>query len=544
MESKDTIADHWGKGDVYALIMSALEKAGKSPDALTVEDLAPIDHFHARGFSATVDLADRLPIKPDHHILDIGCGIGGPARYIAARFQCRVSGIDITPAFVESGNKLTSLLGMENQVTIEQGDGQRLPYSDSVFDGAYTQHVTMNVADRAQFFGEAHRVLKPGAFFALTEHGLGPTGNPHYPYHGQWMAAAPIWRRHQKHAPFWRRPALRMFSSRAREVLRAGLSSAAWVTVDDTGARHKAANGFCTQVGNAHFAWFGTTASKSRLNFLHLLRAGHSDYVINTEALDYMRQRALSSPVIARLAEHPQRFFTSQVAWTAHLDRLGISALEVNPDPVMVATEGALWGSVKSHGFLPDTVIVSDDAGQFNVGPHGLCWVHAERLVHKLDTFTDEQRKAQRRTRALIWRFYRDLKTYRQHPTPQRKAALRARFDRIFTRKTGFVTLDRLLARLHANKHELLMVLDRPEIPLHTNGSENDVRCQVTKRKVSGGTRSDTGRDCRDAFLGLSKTCAKLVFAFWDYLGSRLAVPNQPEVPYLPAIVRHRCATA
>ena len=122
--------------------------------------------------------------------------------------------------------------------------------------------------------------------------------------------------------------------------------------------------------------------------------------------------------------------------------------------------------------------------------------------------------------------------------------ALRARFDRIFTRKTGFVTLDRLLARLHANKHELLMVLDRPEIPLHTNGSENDIRCQVTKRKVSGGTRSDTGRDCRDAFLGLSKTCAKLGFAFWDYLGSRLAVPNQPEVPYLPAIVRHRCATA
>ena len=154
------------------------------------------------------------------------------------------------------------------------------------------------------------------------------------------------------------------FLAENREVLRAGLSSAAWVTVDDTGARHKAANGFCTQIGNAHFVWFGTTASKSRLNFLHLLRAGHSDYVINTEALDYMRQRALSSPVIARLAEHPQRFFTSQVAWTAHLDRLGISALEVNPDPVMVATEGALWGSVKSHGFLPDTVIVSDDAGR------------------------------------------------------------------------------------------------------------------------------------------------------------------------------------
>jgi Transposase IS66 family len=334
------------------------------------------------------------------------------------------------------------------------------------------------------------------------------------------------------------------FLDEVRDVLRAGLSSATWITVDDTGARHKAANGFCTQIGNAHFAWFGTTDSKSRSNFLDLLRAGHADYVINAEALAYMRQRALAGPLIARLAEHPNQVFTNQAAWTAHLDRLGILALKVNPDPVMVATEGALWGSVKAHGFLPNTVIVSDDAGQFNVGRHGLCWVHAERLIHKLDTFTDEQREAQNRTRELIWSFYRDLKAYRQNPGRQRKATLRARFDRIFTRKTGFVTLDRLLARLHDNKRELLMVLDRPEIPLHTNGSENDVRCQVTKRKVSGGTRSDIGRDCRDAFLALNKTCIKLGIAFWDYLGSRLAVPNQPDVPYLPAIVRHRCATA
>jgi len=94
---------------------------------------------------------------------------------------------------------------------------------------------------------------------------------------------------------------------------------------------------------------------------------------------------------------------------------------------------------------------------------------------------------------------------YRGASTKRRKAVLRARFDRIFTRKTGFVTLDRVLARLHANKPELLMVLNRPEIPLHTNGSENDVRCHVSRLKVSGGTRSDVGRDCRDAFLGLAR---------------------------------------
>ena len=330
------------------------------------------------------------------------------------------------------------------------------------------------------------------------------------------------------------------FLTEARDVLRAGLSSAAWITVDDTGARHKATNGFCTQIGNAHFAWFGTTAFKSRLNFLELLRAGHNDYVLNAEAPAYMRERALASHVIARLIDHPDRHFADQKVWNTHLERLGISALKVNPDPVMVATEGALWGSIKAHGFLPSTVIVSYDAGQFNVGLHGLCWVHTERLVHKLDTFTDENRAAQASVRELIWNLYRDLKAYRCAPTRQRKAALRARFDRIFTRNTGFVTLDRLLARLHANKAELLMVLDRPEIPLHTNGSENDIRCHVTRRKLSGGTRTDTGRECRDAFLGIVKTCAKLQIAFWDYLGARLAVPAAPIVPALPQLVLER----
>ena len=326
-------------------------------------------------------------------------------------------------------------------------------------------------------------------------------------------------------------------------MLRAGLATAAWVTVDDTGARHKGANGICTQIGNDHFTWFGTTVSKSRRNFLDLLRAGHADYVVNTAALAYMRRRALAGPVITRLAAHADRTFADAAAWQAHLEQLGIAALDVTPDPVRIATEGALWGSVTAHGFLPDTVIVSDDAGQFDVGRHGLCWIHAERLVHKLDTFTDHHRIAQQRIRALIWWFYADLKAYRRDPTPRRKAALRARFDRIFKRRTGFVTLDRLLQRLHANKPELLIVLDRPESPLHTNGSENDIRCHVTRRKVSGGTRSDAGRDCRDAFLGLAKTCAKLGIAFWDYLGARLAVPDQPDIPYLPYLVRIRCAS-
>ena len=325
------------------------------------------------------------------------------------------------------------------------------------------------------------------------------------------------------------------FLAEAQAVLQAGLSNAPWVTVDDTGARHKGSNGYCTQIGNDRFTWFSTTGSKSRVNFLELLRAGSSAYVLNEAAFAYMRERALPATLIARLAQDGARRFTDKAAWQAYLDDLNLAAHSANANAALIATEGALWGAV--HGLLNGTVIISDDAGQFNVGEHGLCWVHAERLVHKLDTFTEAQRQAQAMVRRLIWRFYRALKAYRRHPSATRKATLRARFDRIFARKTGFVVLDRLLKRLHANKAELLKVLDHPEIPLHTNGSENDIRCHVTKRKISGGTRSDIGRDCRDAFLGLSKTCAKLGISFADYLGARLNVPGAPPVPPLAQLV-------
>ncbi len=158
-------------------------------------------------------------------------------------------------------------------------------------------------------------------------------------------------------------------------------------------------------------------------------------------------------------------------------------------------------------------------------------WVHAERLVHKLVPATPNQRRAVAFVRHLIWWFYGDLKLYQRAPCPRRAAALRARFDRIFKRRTGYVMLDRLLARLHRRKHELLRVLDRPEIPLNTNGSENDIRAFVTKRKISGGTVSDAGRDARDVLLGLMKTCMKLGVPFFAYLGDRLGIPAEAPVP-------------
>jgi hypothetical protein len=331
-------------------------------------------------------------------------------------------------------------------------------------------------------------------------------------------------------------------------VLQAGLATARWVTVDDTGARHARQDVVTTQIGDDRFTAFRTGRSKSREAFLSTLRAGDERYVISEAALAYMRGRALAGPVVALLAAHPAEVFADEAAWRAHLAALGIDRLKVTPDPVRLATEGALWGAIRARGLLPETVIVSDDAGQFRVGGHALCWVHAERPVHKLVPATEEQRRAVELTRTLIWWFYADLKAWRREPCPRRAAALRARFDRLFTRRTGYVVLDRLLARLHRRKAALLRVLERPvdprcgSTPLHTNGSENDIRACVTKRKISGGTMSEAGRRVRDALLGLMKTCRKLGVSFWRYLGNRLCVPDAEPIPPLPGLVRQAAA--
>jgi hypothetical protein len=141
---------------------------------------------------------------------------------------------------------------------------------------------------------------------------------------------------------------------------------------------------------------------------------------------------------------------------------------------------------------------------------HGLCWIHAERLIHQLIPLNEQHREDQQAICAQVWDFCTDLKKYQQAPLADKKAELDRRFDEIFTTKTRFETLNQVLKRLHRNKSELLLVLERPEVPLHTHDSERDIRDYVKKRKVSGGTRSDLGRRCRDTFASLKKTCRKL----------------------------------
>jgi hypothetical protein len=325
------------------------------------------------------------------------------------------------------------------------------------------------------------------------------------------------------------------FHTEKDALLEAGLATAPWVTVDDTGVRHAGCNAYTTHIGDDRFAWFATRLSKSRMNFLDLLRAGHPDFIINAAAVAYLVEHGVPEASIATLLAHERQSFADEAAWSAHLASFGFGAGHRR-----LMTEAALVGSIVARGLLTDTVIVSDDAGQFNIFTHALCWVHAERHLRRLVCATVEQQRLVDLQRQLVWWFYADLKLYQDEPTPARRAALRARFDRIFGRVTGFAALDETLARLRANKAELLMVLDRPEIPLHSNGSENAIRCVVTKRTISGGTRSEAGKQARDTFLSLLKTCTKLAVSFWVYLGARLKIPEADAVPWLPDLIRQR----
>ena len=330
---------------------------------------------------------------------------------------------------------------------------------------------------------------------------------------------------------------LETFRAEDAAVLKTGLGGA-YVTVDDTGARHAGKSGYTTQIGSNTFTVFRTGPSKSREAFLSRLCGSTTLYVINDAALGYMKDRQLPQAVIDKFADHKERIFSRPENWERHLQALGLTDLKVTPDPVLIASEAALWGAIRHQGLLQDTVVVSDDAGQFRVGIHALCWVHAERLVHKLVPANDKHRNAIEVAKRMIWWFYGSLKEYKLAPSPQQAEVLRARFDRIFKRgATGYVMLDRLLRRLFRHKDALLRVLDRPEIPLNTNASENDIRAFVTKRKISGGTVSDRGRDARDIMLGLAKTCMKLKLSFYDFLGSRIGLPGT-QFPPLAKLIR------
>ena len=199
------VESHYSRGDLRSTLFRALEATGLDPDNLQAADLAPVDEFHIRGREATQELMGLAEFRPGDHVLDVGCGIGGPARHLAEDCGCRVTGLEVTQEYCDLASDLTAKTGLDHRVGFQPGDAQAMPFGDQAFDGVWTLHMTMNVPDKDRLYAEMRRILRPGGRLAMYEIVAGAGGDPHLP------------------APWARSPAINHLTTAGD--LRAGLES-------------------------------------------------------------------------------------------------------------------------------------------------------------------------------------------------------------------------------------------------------------------------------------------------------------------------------
>ncbi len=180
-DPSSNVESHYGRGRVLATVLEALKAAGKDLDRLTTLDLAPVDEFHVRGREATLDLARLVDIPKGRRVLDVGCGLGGSARFLASEFHCDVTGVDLTQEYVDAAARLATLVGLGDRVTFRRADAISLPFDDASFDLVWTEHVQMNIGAKARFYGEIARVLRPGGTLLFHDIFQGEGGPPHFP---------------------------------------------------------------------------------------------------------------------------------------------------------------------------------------------------------------------------------------------------------------------------------------------------------------------------------------------------------------------------
>jgi uncharacterized coiled-coil protein SlyX len=327
------------------------------------------------------------------------------------------------------------------------------------------------------------------------------------------------------------------FHREQSQVLQTGLETAEYIHTDDTGARHQGQNGYCTVIGNDLFAHFSSTKSKSRENYLRILRGPHEDFVLNEYSRTYLEEQQLAACHMCKLKFDHEVISEGDQEWSQYLESLSLTSQKA----IKLVTEAALLGSAIEHGLSPFMIVLSDGAKQLAILVHALCWVHMERSLRRLNGVTAQQRQEIEQVQKSLWAYYRELKAYQTQPNLQDSERLKARFDEIFgQRYPHHYGLNLAMQQFCTHKDELLRVLALPQLPLHTNAAETDIREYVSRRKISGGTRHDNGRRARDTFTGLKKTCRKLAYSFWQYLLSR--IKGDETVPYLPDVIRARAS--
>jgi hypothetical protein len=319
------------------------------------------------------------------------------------------------------------------------------------------------------------------------------------------------------------------FEDDYNDVLQTGLYFSKHLQTDDTGGRHNTKRGYCTVIANEAFAWYKSTNSKSRINFLTLLNeAGFNDLIFNESSAEYLnRYKIVCNEVMGRT-------FSTSDDLKNYLDKLKIKGKKARK----VIEEAGLFGSVNEFLDFRNIFLMSDNAGQFNLFSHLQCWVHTERNIKKLDILNKEFIEEKNFVLDCLWQCYFNIELYKtSHNGEFRDKAMTA-FQNLTSLEIKHEALKKQVCFIRDNKNQFLAALIDPTLPIHNNLSENDVRQYVMKRQISGATKSENGRKSRDVFISLKVTCRKCGVKFIDYLKDRLG--KLEKIPEISQLVKNK----
>ncbi len=324
------------------------------------------------------------------------------------------------------------------------------------------------------------------------------------------------------------------FAKVSEEILQAGLQEAPYIRTDDTGARHKHRNGYCTHIGGKFFAYYKTTFSKSRANFLNLLLQDKEGYKINAAMIWHLYQCGVENDVLNLFEAHKGRGYSTKRGFNRFLTSLNLNGKKLRAQ----CFEGALVGFVSEKILKVGQVLLSDRAGQFALFDHAACWVHMERPLRKIPASNASIKKELEQVREAIWELYRKLKAATL--TQKGRKEIEKQYDALVAMKSASPAIAKVIQNFREYRDEMLKALDHPGLPLHNNDSERDIRGFVKRRKISGSTKSEKGKNFRDGLASLKQTCFRLGISFWKYCSEWF----QGNPPDLAQLVRERYQAA
>ena len=316
------------------------------------------------------------------------------------------------------------------------------------------------------------------------------------------------------------------YSIVSEEILTTGLEEASFIRADDTGEKHQHKASYCTHIGGDYFAYYTTSLSKSRENFLRILLQGKESYHINDAAIWHLFQSGVTDDILNLFEEHKGKAYSSKKGMNRFLNQLGIEAKKLRRQSM----EAGLVGFISSSILKPGQVFLSDRAGQFALFNHAACWVHMERPLRKIICTSEQVEQELKGVRDSIWTLYKLLKEAALTQTG--KETVHQRYDELVQIKTNSPEINAVIANFSSHRDEMLKALDHPGLPLHNNDSERDIRPVAKRRNISGSTKSDLGRKFRDGLMSIKQTCFRVGYNFWEYLlgWQRGAPPNLSEL--------------